>query len=151
MTKVFSSIDDFKSAVGDEVGVSDWHTVDQPQIDLFAEATLDPQWIHIDPVKAAAGPYGTTIAHGYLTLSLLAPLMKSTYRVEGATRAVNYGLNKVRFAAPVPVNSRVRVRVALQSVDDVPGGVQAVWKSTIELEGSEKPACIAEPVVRIYF
>src|SRR5690606_9329442 len=129
-------------AVGEEVGVSDWHTVDQPQINLFAEATLDPQWIHIDPVKAAEGPYGTTIAHGYLTLSLLAPLMQSTYRVEGATRAVNYGLNKVRFMSPVPVDSRVRVRVELQSVEDVPGGVQAVWKSTIELEGAEKPACV---------
>jgi acyl dehydratase len=146
--KTFTSTDELKAAVGQEIGVSEWHPVPQSQIDLFAEATGDDQWIHVDPEKAKTGPYGTTIAHGYLTLSLLAPLMKSVYRIEGAKVAVNYGLNKVRFAAPVPVDSRLRVRVSLRSVEDVPGGVQSVWSAVVELEGSEKPACIAETVTR---
>jgi acyl dehydratase len=149
--RTFTSTADLKASVGQEIGVSDWHEIPQSQIDLFAEATGDDQWIHIDPDRASTGPYGTTIAHGYLTLSLLAPLMKSTYRIEGATMAVNYGLNKVRFAAPVRVGSRVRVRVSLSSVDDIPNGVQSVWSAVIELEGSEKPACIAEPVTRHAF
>jgi acyl dehydratase len=149
--RTFTSTADLKASVGQEVGVSDWHEIPQSQIDLFAKATGDDQWIHVDPERAKDGPYGTTIAHGYLTLSLLAPLMKSTYRIEGATMAVNYGLNKVRFAAPVRVGSRVRVRVSLRSVDDIPNGVQSVWSAVIELEGSEKPACIAEPVTRHAF
>ena len=149
--RTFTSTADLKASVGQEIGVSDWHEVPQSQIDLFAAATGDDQWIHVDPDRARTGPYGTTIAHGYLTLSLLAPLMKGTYRIEGATMAVNYGLNKVRFAAPVPVGSRVRVRVSLSSVDDIPNGVQSVWSAVIELEGSEKPACIAEPVTRHAF
>jgi acyl dehydratase len=149
--RTFTSTADLKASVGQEIGVSDWHEIPQSQIDLFAEATGDDQWIHVDPERARTGPYGTTIAHGYLTLSLLAPLMKSTYRIEGATMAVNYGLNKVRFAAPVRVGSRVRVRVSLSSVDDIPNGVQSVWSAVIELEGSEKPACIAEPVTRHAF
>jgi acyl dehydratase len=149
--RTFTSTADLKASVGQEIGVSDWHEIPQSQIDLFAEATGDHQWIHVDPERARTGPYGTTIAHGYLTLSLLAPLMKSTYRIEGATMAVNYGLNKVRFAAPVRVGSRVRVRVSLSSVDDIPNGVQSVWSAVIELEGSAKPACIAEPVTRHAF
>jgi acyl dehydratase len=149
--RTFSSTDDLKAAVGTEIGVSGWHPVPQSQIDLFAQATGDDQWIHIDPEKARSGPYGTTIAHGYLTLSLLAPLMKSVYRIEGARIAVNYGLNKVRFAAPVPVDSRLRVRVGLLSVDHVAGGVQSVWSAVIELDGSAKPACIAEAVTRHAF
>jgi acyl dehydratase len=149
--RIFTSTDDLKAAIGEEIGVSDWHTVPQHQIDLFAEATGDDQWIHTDPEKARTGPYGATIAHGYLTLSLLAPLMKSVYRIEGAKIAVNYGLNKVRFAAPVRVGSRVRVRVKLVSVDDVAGGVQSVWSAVVELDGSQKPACIAEPVTRHAF
>ena len=149
--KVFSSADELKAAVGQEVGVSDWLEIDQDRINTFAEATGDHQWIHVDPERAAAGPYGTTIAHGYLTLSLLAMLMKSTYAVEGATMGVNYGLNKVRFPAPVPVGSKVRVRTRLLSADEVAGGLQVVWNATIELEGSDKPACVAEPVVRLAF
>jgi acyl dehydratase len=149
--RTFTGTADLKASVGQEIGVSDWHQIPQSQIDLFAEATGDDQWIHIDPDKAKDGPYGTTIAHGYLTLSLLAPLMKSVYRIEGAKMAVNYGLNKVRFAAPVPVDSRVRVRVSLTSVEDVAGGVQSIWSAVIELEGSSKPACVAEPVTRHAF
>jgi acyl dehydratase len=149
--KVFSSADEFKAAVGQEVGVSDWFEIDQDRINTFAEATGDHQWIHVDPERAATGPYGKTIAHGYLTLSLLATLMKSTYEVSGAKMGVNYGLNKVRFPAPVPVGSKVRVRTRLLSVDDVAGGLQVVWSATIELEGSDKPACVAEPVVRLGF
>jgi acyl dehydratase len=149
--RIFTSTADLKASVGQLVGVSDWHEIPQNQINLFAAATGDDQWIHVDPERARTGPYGTTIAHGYLTLSLLAPLMKSTYQIEGATMAVNYGLNKVRFAAPVRVGSRVRVRVSLISVDDIPNGVQSVWSAVIELEGSEKPACIAEPVTRHAF
>ena len=149
--RTFTSGADLTASVGQEIGVSDWHEIPQSQIDLFAEATGDDQWIHIDPERAKAGPYGTTIAHGYLTLSLLAPLMKTTYRIEGAKMAVNYGLNKVRFAAPVRVGSRVRVRVSLATVDEIPNAVQSVWSAVIELEGSEKPACIAEPVTRHTF
>jgi acyl dehydratase len=149
--RTFTSGADLAASVGQEIGVSDWHEIPQSQIDLFAEATGDDQWIHVDPERAKAGPYGTTIAHGYLTLSLLAPLMKTTYRIEGAKMAVNYGLNKVRFAAPVRVGSRVRVRVSLATVDEIPNGVQSVWSAVIELEGSEKPACIAEPVTRHTF
>jgi len=149
--RTFTSAADLKDSEGQEVGVSDWHEIPQSQIDLFAEATGDDQWIHVDPERAAAGPYGATIAHGYLTLSLLAPLMKTTYRIEGAKMAVNYGLNKVRFAAPVRVGSRVRVRVSLTSVQPIPNGVQSVWSAIVELEGSEKPACIAEPVTRHTF
>ena len=149
--RTFTSAADLKDSEGQEVGVSDWHEIPQSQIDLFAEATGDDQWIHVDPERSAAGPYGATIAHGYLTLSLLAPLMKTTYRIEGAKMAVNYGLNKVRFAAPVRVGSRVRVRVSLTSVQPIPNGVQSVWSAIVELEGSEKPACIAEPVTRHTF
>jgi acyl dehydratase len=149
--RTFTSGADLAASVGQEIGVSDWHEIPQSQIDLFAEATGDDQWIHVDPEQAKEGPYGTTIAHGYLTLSLLAPLMKTTYRIEGAKMAVNYGLNKVRFAAPVRVGSRVRVRVSLATVDEIPNGVQSVWSAVIELEGSSKPACIAEPVTRHTF
>jgi acyl dehydratase len=149
--RTFTSGADLVASVGQEIGVSDWHEIPQSQIDLFAEATGDDQWIHVDPERASQGPYGTTIAHGYLTLSLLAPLMKTTYRIEGAKMAVNYGLNKVRFAAPVRVGSRVRVRVSLARVDEIPNGVQSIWSAVIELEGSSKPACIAEPVTRHTF
>jgi acyl dehydratase len=149
--RTFTSAADLKASVGEEVGVSDWHEIPQSQIDSFADATGDHQWIHVDPERAKTGPYGTTIAHGYLTLSLLAPLMKSTYQIDGAKVALNYGLNKVRFAAPVPVGSRVRVRVSLSAVDEIPSGVQSVWSAIIELEGSVKPACVAETVTRHIF
>ncbi len=148
--KVFESLDALRAAVGQHSGYSDWHVITQEQINLFAEATGDHQWIHVDPERAASGPFGTTIAHGYLTLSLIPMLFTEVSRVDGARMGVNYGLNKVRFPAPVPVGSKVRGGVLLKSVDDVPGGVQVINEVTIEMEGSEKPACIAETVSRIY-
>jgi len=146
----FASIDELRSAVGTDVGSSDWIDIDQQRIDLFADATGDHQWIHVDPERAAAGPFGTTVAHGFLTLSLLPRLGEGLVDVEGMTMGVNYGLNKVRFPAPVPVGSRVRAHVRLLSVDDVPGGVQVVTQVTIEREGGDKPVCVAESVSRLY-
>jgi acyl dehydratase len=130
--------------------VSDWVTVDQGQIDTFAEATGDHQWIHVDQARAAAGPFGTTIAHGFLTLSLLPLLVGQTYRVEGTKMGVNYGLNKVRFTSPVPVGSKVRGNIELLDVADVTGGVQMTTKITVEIEGSERPALVAEWLTRQY-
>jgi len=148
--QTFTTPFDLKDAVGQEVGVSDWMEITQDRIDTFADATGDDQWIHVDPAKAADGPFGTTIAHGYLTLSLLAPLMLQTYRVEERKMGVNYGLNKVRFPSPVPVGSRVRARNTVQAVEDVKGGVQATFQLTVEREGADKPACVAEVLVRLY-
>lgn len=136
------------AAVGTELGVSDWMRIDQDRIDLFAEATGDHQWIHVDVDKAAQGPYGQTIAHGFLTLSLLVPLANEATTVGGVRMGVNYGLNKVRFITPVPSGGRIRARVVLDSVTEISGGVQAVRTVTIELEGADKPACVAESVVR---
>lgn len=148
--QTFTTPFDLKDAVGEEVGVSEWMEITQDRIDTFADATGDDQWIHVDPAKAADGPFGTTIAHGYLTLSLLAPLMLQTYRVEQRKMGVNYGLNKVRFPSPVPVGSRVRARNTIQAVEDVKGGVQATFLLTVEREGADKPACVAEVLVRLY-
>lgn len=144
--KVFNSVDELEKAVGTHLGHSDWHTVTQKQIDTFADATGDHQWIHVDPEKAAQGPFGKTIAHGYLTLSLVPQLVWQVYKVENLAMGVNYGSNKVRFPAPVPVDSRVRAGVELVSL--VPGGngYQLTAKVTVELEGSDKPACVAETV-----
>ncbi len=148
----FESLDDLRKAVGTEVGVSDWLEIDQARIDLFADATDDHQWIHVDPEAAAKGPFGTTVAHGYLTLSLLPKLSESIVRVSGVRMGVNYGLNKVRFPAPVPVGSRVRARYELLSVEDVDkGGIQTVFKVTVERDGGEKPVCVAETVSRFFF
>lgn len=149
--RVFTSAEEIKAAVDQEMGVGEWHQIGQPQIDLFAEATGDRQWIHVDAERAADGPFGTTIAHGFLTLSLLAPYMKETYRIDGAKMAINYGLNKVRFMSPVPVDSRIRVRVTLAAAEDVGSAVQATWRSVIEIEGNEKPACVAESITRHSF
>ncbi|MBO0851740.1 MAG: MaoC family dehydratase [Pseudonocardia sp.] len=148
--RVFSGVDELKAAVGTQVGTSDWLTVDQKRIDGFADATGDHQWIHVDEEKAKAGPFGTTIAHGFLTLSLTPIFGSQTYRVENIKMAINYGLNKVRFTAPVPVGSRLRANYELLSVDDVQGGVQVANKVTIEIEGSDRPACVAETLVRYY-
>ena len=148
--RVFNGVDELKAAVGSSLGTSDWVTVDQKQIDGFADATGDHQWIHVDADKAKAGPFGTTIAHGFLTLSLSPIFGWQIYRVENVKMAINYGLNKVRFTAPVPVGSRVRGSYELLSVDDVQGGVQVANKVTIELEGSERPACVAETLTRYY-
>jgi acyl dehydratase len=146
----FDSVDELRAAVGTEVGVSDWLTIDQDRINKFADATDDHQWIHVDPELAAAGPFGKTIAHGYLTLSLLPVLVTPITHVSGVRMGVNYGTNKVRFPAPLPVDSRVRARVSVLSVDDVEGGYQVTAKVTIEREGGDKPVCVAESISRIY-
>jgi acyl dehydratase len=139
----------FTDLVGRELGPTDWLEVDQERIDTFARATDDPQWIHVDPVRAAEGPFGTTIAHGYLTLSLCVPLMSRTLGLTGYRMGINYGVNKVRFPAPLPSGSRIRGRFTVQSVDEVEGGEQGVVLATIEREGAEKPVCVAELVVRM--
>ncbi|MCC3767083.1 MaoC family dehydratase [Streptomyces sp. UNOC14_S4] len=146
--RIFSSLDELRSAVGDELGPGDWVEVDQKRIDLFAEATGDHQWIHVDPERAADGPFGTTIAHGYLTLSLLPLFVPMLMRVEGVRMGINYGLNKVRFPAPVPVGSRLRARAVLTAVTEVEGGVQLTTAVTVEREGGTKPVCVAESVSR---
>jgi acyl dehydratase len=142
--KVFEGIDDLAAAVGTHLGYSPWHTITQSQIDAFAEATGDHQWIHVDHARAAAGPFGTTVAHGYLTLSLVPMLIWQVYEVSGVAMGVNYGANKLRFPAPVPVDSRVRAGVELLSVEEGRGGHHTTTRVTIELEGSAKPACVIE-------
>ncbi|MEZ5185491.1 MAG: MaoC family dehydratase [Candidatus Nanopelagicales bacterium] len=144
--RVFQGIDDLRSAVGSELGVSQWHEITQEQIDLFAEATGDRQWIHVDPQRAAAGPFGATVAHGFLTVSLAPMLTAEVYRIDGITMGVNYGCNKIRFPAPVPVGSRVRGRVEVMSVEPASMGHQVTTKITVELENSPKPACVVELV-----
>ena len=138
--------------VDTEIGVSDWMEVTQERVDAFADATDDHQWIHVDPVKAAAGPFGGTIAHGFLTLSLTVTLSVQVELDVGSPRmALNYGLEKVRFPAPVPVGSRIRARIGLVSVTDVEGGIQINRQVVIEVEGGEKPAMVAETVSRYYY
>ncbi|MBR8640876.1 MaoC family dehydratase [Streptomyces tuirus] len=148
--RIFTSVDELKSAVGEQLGYTDWLDVDQKRIDLFAEATGDHQWIHVDAEKAAAGPFGTTIAHGYLTLSLLPLFGPQLIAVEGVKMGVNYGTNKVRFPAPVPVGSRLRATATITDVADVTGGVQVTTAFTVEREGGDKPVCVAESVARYY-
>ena len=148
--RVFNGVDDLRTAVGTTVGSSDWMTVEQGQIDGFADATHDHQWIHVDLDRAAEGPIGTPIAHGFLTLSLLPALIGQVYKVDGVKMGVNYGLNKVRFTSPVPVGSKVRGTVELVEVGDVSGGVQLVNKVTVEIEGSDRPALVAEWLTRQY-
>lgn len=149
--RVFSSADEIRAAQGDKLGVSDWLTVTQDQVNQFADATGDHQWIHVDTERAAQGPFGGTIAHGFLTLSLLVSLNAQIYRFDGIRMGINYGLNKVRFPHPVPVGSRVRSHCQLTEVTDVDGGLQLTVPSTVELEGVEKPACVAEQLVRLVF
>lgn len=146
--KVYNGVDEFAEAQGDVLGTTDWVVIDQARIDRFAEATGDHQWIHVEPAKAATGPFGTTIAHGLLTLSLLPVLVHELYRVDGVTMAVNYGFDKVRFASPVPVGSRVRASATVGLVTKVASGVQGQIDVTIEVEGAAKPACIAASIVR---
>ncbi len=144
--------EDFQDRVGTEIGVSDWMEMTQERVDAFADATDDHQWIHVDREKAAAGPFGGTIAHGFLTLSLTVALTSQIELEVGSPRmAINYGLEKVRFPAPVPVGSRIRARVGLVSAIDVDGGLQVNRQVTIEVEGSEKPAMVAETVSRYYY
>lgn len=141
--------DELESLVGQEIGVSDWHVIDQDRVNLFADATGDHQWIHID-VERATKEMGSPIAHGYLTLSLLPMLSAEVLRVEGVTRGINYGSDKVRFTNMVPVGSKVRLRQAMKSVAPKAGGKQMIVESTIEIEGQERPACVAEAISVIY-
>jgi acyl dehydratase len=145
-----SGIDELKAKAGEELGVSEWQEVTQDAIDAFADATGDHQWIHVDPARAAQTPWGSTIAHGLYTLSLGPQFTFAMFTIEGFAFGLNYGYNKVRFPAPLPVNSRVRMRATLSSVEDVPGGVQLTITQTFEREGEEKPVCVAESVSRIY-
>ncbi len=144
-------VDQLRDFVGREVGVSEWHDVTQEMIDRFADATGDRQWIHVDAARAAAeSPFKATIAHGFLTLSLISSLLRSALTPTGLRMAINYGLNRVRFVSPVPSGSRVRGRFMLAAVEETGGAIQAVWSVTVEREGGEKPACVAEWVVRYY-
>jgi len=147
--KTFNGLDELGQAVGTHLGFSDWHTITQEQIDLFAEATGDDQWIHTDPERAATGPFGTTIAHGYLTMSLIPALVSQIYTIEGLQMDVNYGSNKVRFPAPVPAGSRVRAGAELLELARGPRGAQATVRVTIEREGGDKPACVAEALAML--
>lgn len=144
----FARLADLQSQVGQEIGVSDWVLVDQERINLFAQATGDHQWIHVDPERAAQGPFGGPIAHGFLTLSLLPTFFDSGFAVDDVRMGVNYGLNRVRFTAPVRAGSRLRGHFKLLAFDALPGGAQLTVEVTVELEGSDKPACVAESVSR---
>ncbi len=147
-----SSLEELRSLAGLEVAVGDWFEVTQDRIDLFAEATGDHQWIHVDVERAKAeSPYGATIAHGFLTLSLLSELMSQAVKIKLPIRmGINYGLNKVRFPSAVPALSKIRVRAKLQSLEEIPGGQHLSWNLTVEREGSDKPCCVAEWLVRYY-
>ncbi len=140
-----------EAAVGTTLGTSDWRHITQEAVNLFADATGDHQWIHVDPERAASGPFGGTIAHGYLTLSLASVLISEVVDVEGVTMGVNYGCNKVRFISPVPVGTAVRMSAVLAGAEDVPGGVQATLDLTFEIDGVDKPACVAQVVYRWLF
>ena len=146
--RTFETIAELAELVGQEVGVSEWITVTQERIELFAEATNDRQWIHLDAERAKAGPFGTTIAHGFLTLSLLPEMGASAFQVRETRMGVNYGLNKVRFPAPVPSGSRLRGRFKLIGYEPLDGGAQITVQVTMEREGSDKPVCIAESIAR---
>jgi acyl dehydratase len=141
-------LDELRNHVGERLGTSAWHEVTQEQVNLFADATGDHQWIHVDPARAAAGPFGGTIAHGFLTLSLAPVLVQQVLEVADASITINYGLNKVRFPAAVPVGSRVRAEVSCVAVEDVSGGLQGTFAVTFEREGGTKPVCVAELLLR---
>ncbi|MFG3022419.1 MaoC family dehydratase [Streptomyces sp. NPDC048254] len=150
--RVFTDADDLVAASGSELGVSAWLLISQDRVSRFADATGDHQWIHVDTERAKDGPFGATIAHGYLTLSLIPALAAENYRVEGARMGINYGLDKVRFITPVRVGSRVRAHTELLKAEALAdAGVQAVWRTTIEIEGVERPACVADSVTRHHF
>jgi acyl dehydratase len=148
--KTYQNVEELKSLVGSQIGVSDWLTIDQNRIDQFAAVTGDDQWIHVDPKRAAAGMFGSTVAHGFLTLSLVPFFIRSSHKLNGARMSVNYGLNRVRFPAPVPVNSRLRAHFKLLSFEPIEGGVQLITEVSIEREGQSKPVCVAESVGRLY-
>lgn len=146
----FPQLAGLRDLVGLDIGTSDWVLIDQARIDTFAQATGDHQWIHVDPVRAAQGPFGSTIAHGFLTLSMLPELFDSGFVVDDVRMGVNYGLNRVRFPSPVPANSRIRGRFRLLSFEPIPGGAQLTVEVTVEREDSAKPVCVAESVTRRY-
>ncbi len=146
--KTINGLQELVDAEGADLGASEWVEITQERIDQFADATGDHQWIHVDPDRARSGPFGTTIAHGFLTLSMLPAMMSSLYTVEGISMAINYGLDKVRFVAPVPVGSRVRAATTLVSVKELDGAAQATYETTIEIEGSDKPAAVVASIAR---
>lgn len=151
MATRLQGIEGLKAHVGDHLGYSDWHEITQDQVNRFADATLDHQWIHVDPERAKAGPFGGPIAHGYLTLALGPHLLGQVFQVDGTKMGVNYGLNKVRFPSPVPVGAKLRLGATLADVEDIAGGAQVSVALSFEVEGQEKPACVAEVVFRYYF
>jgi acyl dehydratase len=149
--RTLHSLAEVPALVGQEVAVSDWITITQEQVNLFAEATGDHQWIHVDVEKAKAGPFGAPIAHGFLTLSLIPKFFENAMQIHGTRMGVNYGLNKVRFTSPVPVGSRLRARMKLLAADPIDNeGLQMTWQVTVEREGADKPACVAESLSRRY-
>ncbi|MCF1593002.1 MaoC family dehydratase [Streptomyces muensis] len=150
MSITVNGIDELKKLAGSDLGTSEWIEITQERVNTFADATGDHQWIHVDPQKAAEGPFGAPIAHGYLTLSLFIPLFTELLDVQGVTTKVNYGLNKVRFPAPVKVGSRIRLVGKLAEVEEVPGGVQITVDGTIEIEGGSKPAAVLQSLSRFY-
>jgi acyl dehydratase len=150
MTKTIQ-VQDLKAHAGEHLGHSDWHEITQDQVNLFADATGDHQWIHVDPERAKTGPFGGTIGHGYLTMSLAPAYLQEVWQVEGMKMGLNYGINKLRFPSPVPVGSKLRLGAELAAVEDVGGaGLQATLAITFEIEGQDKPACVAEVVYRYY-
>lgn len=150
MTTVFKHPSELLQAEGKQLGCSEWLTVDQPRIDLFADATGDHQWIHVDAEKAKTGPFGATIAHGYLTLSLVNMFLPEIVDVQGISMGVNYGCEKIRFPAPAKVGSRLRGRGELIKAEEVKGGIQAIIRVTVEIEGSERPACVVDTISRYF-
>jgi acyl dehydratase len=150
MSTTVHGVDEFQPLVGTHLGYSDWERVDQDRVNLFADATGDHQWIHVDPERAKTGPFGGAIAHGYLTLSLAPVLLNRVIAVEGTSFGVNYGCNKVRFPSPVPVGSDLRLGASVTQVDDVEGGVQVTYDLTLEVRDAPKPSCVAQVVYRYY-
>jgi acyl dehydratase len=151
MTWTAGSVSEVIDLVGRDLGESDWIEITQKRIDTFADATEDHQWIHCDPERAAGGPFGTTIAHGYLTLSLIIPMIEEILVIKNKTTSINYGLDKVRFTAPVPVGSRIRLKASMLDASEVPSGVQVTLNCVIEIEGQQRPACVATVVHRHLF
>jgi acyl dehydratase len=149
MARTVNGIDEVRALAGQDLGYSRWHDVTQEAVNLFADATGDHQWIHTDRERAKDGPFGRTIAHGYFTLSLAPMLLADIVRVEGTSMGINYGINKLRFPAPMPVGEKVRLGVKVANVEDVSGGVQLTYAMTFEVEGQERPACVAEVVYRV--
>ncbi|HEX6873656.1 MAG TPA: MaoC family dehydratase [Micromonosporaceae bacterium] len=148
--RVFESLAALREAVGEHLGYSDWYPVTQEQVNAFADCTGDHQWIHVDPERAAHGPFGGTVAHGYLTLSLIPVLFVQVLRVDGVRMGLNYGCNRVRFPAPLPTGSAIRAGVRVLSIEDIPHGAHIVYEVTVERQGGDKPVCVAEIVLRNY-